>query len=198
SLAGVIQTNSSVENLTARPDVVFRNNTARNNRGRGILMTSGGKVVIENNLFERPSMMGVLVDGDNEFWYESGGVEDVTIRSNRFVGLSPSAPMFRLGPTQPGEKWVLPPYHYNIRILDNIIESVSPVVVDASRVSGLEFSGNTVQLPLNSKSPAVAFLLNACEGVVLRGNKFSQPALIQSKQPGTPILLEKNENLSLK
>lgn len=198
SLAGVIQTNSSVENLTAHPDVIFRNNTVRNNRGRGILMTSGGKVVIENNLFDHPSWSGVLTDGDNEFWYESGGVEDVTIRSNKFIGLSSSAPMFRLGPTQPGEKRTLPPYHHNIRILDNLIESASPVVVDASRVSGLEFSGNTVQLPANPKNPAAAFVLNACEGVVLRGNKFNQPAQIQSKASEKTVVLEKNENLFLK
>lgn len=36
--------------------------------------------------------------GDNEFWYESGEVEDVTICSNKFVGLSSFTPMFRLGP----------------------------------------------------------------------------------------------------
>jgi hypothetical protein len=198
SLAGVMQTNSSVENLTARPDVVFRNNTVRNNRSRGVLMTSGGQVLIENNLFERPSAMGVLTDGDNEFWYESGGVEDVTIRSNRFIGLSPVAAMFRIGPTQPGEKRVLPPYHRNIRILDNHIESAGPVVVDASRVSGLEFSGNNVQLPPNPKSPGVAFALNACEGVVLRGNRFNQPVLVQNKASEKPVLLERNENLSLK
>ncbi|MCX6896850.1 MAG: right-handed parallel beta-helix repeat-containing protein [Verrucomicrobia bacterium] len=198
SLAGVIQTNSSVENLTARPDVVFRNNTVRNNRGRGILMTSGGKVLIENNLFERPSMMGVLIDGDNEFWYESGGVEDVTIRSNRFIGLSSSAPMFRLGPTQPGERRALPPYHHNIRILGNTIESAGPVVVDASRVGGLEFSGNTVRLPASLKNPTVAFTLNACAGAVFRENKFGLPALIQNKTPENNVLLEKNENLFLK
>jgi hypothetical protein len=198
SLVGVIQTNSSVENLTARPDVVFRNNTVRNNRSRCVLMTSGGKVVIENNLFERPSGMGILVDGDNEFWYESGGVEDVTIRSNKFIGLSPVAAMFQIGPTQPGEKRTLPPYHHNIRILDNLIESAGPVIVDASRVGGLEFSGNTVRLPENPRNPsAAAFVLNACEGVVLRGNKFNLPALVQNRASEKTIVLEKNENLLL-
>ncbi|MCF7817160.1 MAG: right-handed parallel beta-helix repeat-containing protein [Kiritimatiellales bacterium] len=199
SLVDVLQPNSSIENLTARPDVVFRNNTVRNNRARGMLVTAGGKVLIENNLFERPSMMGILIEGDNDFWYESGAVEDVTIQSNRFVGLSTRAPLFKIGPMLPGETRVLPPYHRNIRILDNLIEAASPVVIDAKRVGGLEFCGNNVRLPTNPENPSAAtFVLNACDGTVFRGNKFDHPASIQTKPPGIPVVLEENENLSIK
>lgn len=190
-----LQPNSSIENLTARPDVIFRNNTVRNNRARSILMTAGGRVMIENNLFERPSMMGVLVEGDNDFWYESGGVEAVTIRNNKFVGHSSLAPLFKLAPAQSGKNPTQAPYHRNIRILNNVIEAASPLVLFASRVSGLEFSGNTVRLPANRES-SPAFVLNGCEDVVFRDNKFSHPALIENA--GTPVLLEKNENLSVK
>jgi len=194
-IAGVFQPNSSIENLTARPDVIFRNNTVRNNRARGILITAGGKVLIENNLFERSSMMSVLIEGDNEFWYESGAVEDVTIRSNKFVGLSSSAPVFRIAPMQRGEKRLLPPYHHNIRIIGNTIEAASPVIIDANRVSGLEFSGNTGRF--QKESPAAAFKLKVCEGTIFRGNTFSRPAQIETIGTGTPVL-DKNENLSVK
>ncbi len=195
-LAGGLRPNSSVENLSARPDVVFRNNIVRNNRARSVLMTAGGKVLIENNLFERPSMMGILVEGDNQFWYESGAVEDLTIRSNKFIGLSPFAPLLRLAPMQPGEKRSLPPYHHRIRILDNTIESASPLVLDASRVGGLEFSGNTILLPAHPANPATpAFKLTDCADLVFRGNKFSQPAVLRTTPPDTPVKLEQNENL---
>ena len=168
----------------------------RNNRARCVLMTAGGKVLIENNLFERPSMMGILVEGDNQFWYESGAVEDLTIRSNKFIGLSAFAPLLRLAPMQPGEKRSLPPYHHHIRILDNTIEAASPLVLDATRVGGLEFSGNTVVLPAHPANPATpAFKLTDCADLVFRGNKFSQPAVLRTTPPDTPVRLEHNENL---
>ena len=198
SIADTYQTNSSVENLTTRPDVIYRNNIVRNNRSRGILMTSGGKVLIEGNLFERSSAMGVLIEGDNDFWYESGGVEDVTIRKNRFVGLAPWASMFKISPMQRNEKRILPPYHRNIRILDNTIMAVSPLVIDANRVGGLEFSGNTVEFTASAKdSAAPAFKFNACEGVVFKDNKFNRPALIQVKPEEPSITLENSANLSV-
>lgn len=196
-VADILQPNSSVENLTARPDVIFRNNTVRNNRARGILMTAGGRVMIENNLFERSSMMGLLVEGDNDFWYESGGIEDLTIRNNKFVGHSSSAPLIKIAPARPDKNLARPIYHRNIRILDNIIEAAAPLVLFASQVGGLEFSGNTVRLPANPENQP-AFVLNACEDVVFRDNKFSQPALIENTPGGPPLLLEKNGNLSVK
>lgn len=197
-IADLYRTNSSVENVTTRPDFDYTDNTARNHRARGILVTSGGKVRIENNRFERPSMMGVLVEGDNNFWYESGGVEDLTIRGNRFVGLHPSAPVFRLAPLQPKEKDLLqPPYHRNIRIVDNTVEAVSPLVVDAGRVAGLEFSGNTVTFaPQAAEGPAVR--LRACEGAVFRGNRFSRPSLVTLEPADTAVRMDANENLSRK
>lgn len=198
-VADILQPDSSVENLTARPDVIFRNNIVRNNRARSVLITSGGKVLIENNLFERPSAMSILVEGDNHFWYESGGVEDVTIRNNKFVGQAPATPLFKLAPMQPGEKRTQPPYHHNIRILDNDIGVAGPMVLDANRVEGLEFSGNTVRLPKEPADLTVpAFVFKACSGIVFRGNKFNRPALVEMDQPGASVLLEKNENLSLK
>ncbi len=197
-VADLYRTNSSVENVTTRPDFDYVNNTVRNNRARGILVTSGGKVRIENNRFERPSMMGVLVEGDNNFWYESGGVEDVVIRGNRFVGLHPSAPVFRLAPLQPKEKNLLqPPYHRNIRILDNTIEAAGPLVVDAGRVAGLEFSGNTVVFAAGvAEGPAAK--LRACEGATFRNNRFSRPATIACEPADTAVTLEANANLTRK
>lgn len=194
-LTDILQPDSSVENLTARPDVIFRNNTVRNNRARSVLITSGGKVLIENNLFERPSSASILVEGDNHFWYESGGVEDVTIRNNKFVGQAPATPLFKLAPMQPGEKRTLPPYHRNIRILDNDIEVAGPMVIDATRVDGLEFSGNKVRLPGEPGAPS--FVFKACSNLVFRGNTFNRPALIKIQEPVAPVVIEGNTNLSL-
>lgn len=193
---GIYQPGSSVENLSTRPDVVYRNNVVRNNRARSLLVTSGGKVLVENNRFERPSMMAVLIEGDNQFWYESGSVEDLLIRNNVFIGHSTSAPLFKIGPMQPGEKRLLPPYHRNIRILDNTIVAASPLLIDATRVAGLEFSGNKVEFAASADPAVSAFRLNACEGTVLRNNAFDRLAKIESRPPETPVVLENNQNLA--
>lgn len=199
SIDEVYEENSSVENLSTRPDVTFRNNTVRNNRARGILVTAGGKVLIENNRFDRPSMMGVLVEGDNHFWYESGAVKDVTIRGNTFIGHSATAPLFKLTPMQPKEERLLPPYHHNIRILDNTIQAASPSVIEAGRVSGLEFCGNTITFRGEAAdSTAPAFRLVACVGVLFRENKLSRPAHIEATPADSPVRLENNENLRRK
>ncbi len=195
-LAGVYQPDSSVENLSARPDVIYRHNTVRNNRARSLLMTAGGKVLVEDNLFERPSMMGILVEGDNEFWYESGGVEDLTIRSNKFIGLSTTAPLLRLAAHQPRAQGTQPPYHHNIRILANTIEAASPLVLMASRVQGLEFADNVIHYgPAVTNATAVAFQLKDCAEVAVRGNRFSRPAELRTTPPQAPVKLEQNENL---
>ena len=198
-LTDILQPGSSVENLTARPDVIFRNNTVRNNRARSVLITSGGKALIENNLFERPSAMSILVEGDNDFWFESGGVEDVTIRNNKFVGQAPAAPLFKLTPMQPGEKRSLPPFHHNIRILDNDIEAAGPMILEAARVDGLDFSGNKVRLPEEPGAPgSPSFVFKACSDLVFRGNTFNRPALIKIHEPAAPVVLDANTNLLLR
>ena len=74
----------SMENLTWYPDVVMRKNIIRDNRARSALITTKGKVLIEDNYFSS-QMHGILIEGDNNSWYESGAVQDVTIRNNTFV-----------------------------------------------------------------------------------------------------------------
>jgi len=112
-IGSVYRANSSLENVSTRPDFIFRNNISRNNRARSVLISAGGRVLIEGNRFERPSMMSVLIEGDNRFWYESGAVTDVTIRNNSFIGHSPTAALFKLAPNQQGAPTVQPPYHRN-------------------------------------------------------------------------------------
>lgn len=196
SIDGVYQENSSVENLYTRPGVIYRNNTVRNNRARGMLVTAGGKVLIENNRFERPSMMGILVEGDNHVWYESGAVEDVTIRGNTFIGHSTTAPLLKLAPMQPKEERLLRPYHHNIRILDNTIEAASPLVIEARRVRGLQFCGNTVTFRGEAAdSAAPAFRLVACEEVLIRENELSRPATVEVIPADSSMRLENGETL---
>ncbi len=63
------------------PEVWFQNNIVKNNRARGILLTSNKKTVIENNQFYTEGAI-IKISGDMKFWFESGAVGDVIIRNN--------------------------------------------------------------------------------------------------------------------
>ena len=73
-----------IEDVSACPDVTFTGNTATRIITRGLLLTTRGKVLVENNRFVSTTMSGILLSDDAESWYESGMCLDVTIRNNVF------------------------------------------------------------------------------------------------------------------
>lgn len=195
-LDGFLQPNSAVDNVTWEAGLVFRRNHVRNNRARSVLVTTSRPSVIEDNLFERPSMMSILVEGDTHFWHESGPVADLVIRRNVFTGLHPSAALLRLRPMQPGEERLLPPYHRNIRVEDNTFHVVHPLVLEAVRVGGLTFERNRVEVvPGVSLKEGPAVILRACDDVVLRKNNFGFGAPLQVEPATTPVVLQENTGL---
>jgi hypothetical protein len=83
SIPATITEGDALENLTWVPDVAITNSRFLSNRARGILVSTPGKVLIENNIFAS-SGSAILIAGDANYWYETGGVRDVTIRGNDF------------------------------------------------------------------------------------------------------------------
>jgi len=67
----------------AYPDVTITHCTVRNNRARGFLLGSRGKIVIEDNVFHTAGS-AIQLEGDLSFWFEQAGVRNLTIRRNRF------------------------------------------------------------------------------------------------------------------
>jgi hypothetical protein len=195
SLEGVLRPDSIVENLDARPVLVFRNNTVRNNRARSILVNPL-RALIENNQFERPSMGSILIEGDSNYWMSSGSPEETIIRGNRIVGLAASAPMIATEPRQQAEGLPLPPLYRSLRVLDNVIETPGPTAVDVRRISRVEFGNNTVRFTgPATDAPAAALRFIACEDVVVRGNRCDRPSAVQTIPAGTALLLDNNRNL---
>jgi len=143
--AGVVPGNA-LENLTWSPDVVIRGNRFLSNRARGVLVSTPGRVLIERNTFES-SGSAVLIAGDANYWYESGAVQDVIIRGNRFDAVCNSS-TYQFGE---GVISILPeipkpdaayPFHRNIRIEDNDFSPSDYPVLYAKSVDGLVFSRN--------------------------------------------------------
>ena len=85
AIDGVLpEDNCVVENVTKTPNLYFINNRLNRIITRGILVTTRGKVVIKDNVFNNNSMSGILISDDASAWYESGMVKDVLITGNTF------------------------------------------------------------------------------------------------------------------
>lgn len=187
-----IEVGHVIENLTCTPDVEVRNCHFGSCRARGLLVSTPGRVVIEDNVFES-SGSAILIAGDANAWYESGAVKDVLIRRNDFrypcnssfyqfceavISIDPEIPT-------PDTRY---PYHCNIRIVDNTFHLFDYPIVFARSVDGLTFSDNTLirdttYLPYHYRKDGIT--LEACKKVTISGNKVKGDVL------GRTIKIEK-------
>lgn len=102
------------EATDAMPKVYLHDCRSGNNRGRGFLVTSSEKSVIENNTFYNNSF-GISIGGASAFYAEGGAVTDLTVKGNCF---KKKRCAIKINPTS-----VLPErteaYHKNILIENN-------------------------------------------------------------------------------
>ncbi|MDX2109768.1 MAG: right-handed parallel beta-helix repeat-containing protein [Verrucomicrobiota bacterium] len=136
-----------VENLTWTPSATIRRCTVHQNRARGYLLSTPRKTLVEDCTFS-PGGPAVMAAGEGRYWFESGAVEDLTLRNNRFIDccrgpwgravidISPS-----LAPEPDGRV----PFHKNIRIEGNVFETFDHGILYADNVADLVFRGNTVK-----------------------------------------------------
>ncbi|MFN8254560.1 MAG: right-handed parallel beta-helix repeat-containing protein [Bacteroidales bacterium] len=174
----------ALENLTWTPDVLIKNSFFGSNRARGILMTTPGKVLIENNTFES-SGSAILIAGDANGWFESGAVTDVTIRNNIFndpcmtsmyqfcdgiISIWPEIP-------KPENNKL---FHRNIKIENNEFRPFDYPVLYAKSVDGLTFKNNRLIKsnrfkPFHSRKYTIT--LDYCNNVEISGNKLTDDIL---------------------
>ncbi|MEF3404787.1 DUF1349 domain-containing protein [Agromyces sp. CCNWLW203] len=134
----------AAESLTYTPEVRIAGNTFASVPTRGILVTTPKPVLIERNLFDQMSMASIYVSGDAANWYESGGVEDLTIRENIFDRPTTSAPVIYFDPTN-GATEPDRTVHRNVLIDDNRFNLLPGTqLLNAKSVSDLTFTNNTV------------------------------------------------------
>ena len=184
SVPAEIKVGDALENLTWSPDVTIRHCHFASNRARGVLISTPGKVLIEDNRFES-SGSAILIAGDANNWYESGAVTDVTIRRNLFeapcltsmyqfcegiVSIYPEIP-------KPDPAY---PFHRNIRIEDNEFHPFDYPVLYAKSVDGLTFLNNRMirsQLFAPFHAGKSTLTLEACRAVRIEGNHFEGDVL---------------------
>ncbi|MDR3194228.1 MAG: glycoside hydrolase family 55 protein [Tannerella sp.] len=175
-----------LENKTWTASLELRNcRILKKHRARGILVTTPGEVIIENNYF-RTAGTAILIEGDTDHWYESGASTNVQIRQNVFEDCLTSG-------NEHGDRWewgdavitVTPshrpasettaPYHRNIVIRDNVFRVFDAPLVRARSTGGLQFTGNGI-VKTDTYPPYTwqksAFLLDGCRDVVIRENRI--------------------------
>ncbi len=194
-----IEVGDALENLTWSPELEIKDCTFGSCRARGLLVTTPGKVMIENNIFES-SGSAILIAGDANYWYESGAVTDVTIRKNTFkdacmtsmyqfcegiISIYPEIPV--MDSTRP--------FHRNIRIEENTFHAFDYPILYAKSVDGLTFSNNQIihsekYEPFHYRRHNLT--MEACKNVSVLGNRFSGDVL------GKNIRMEKMDSKELK
>lgn len=196
-----LDTGFVLENLSWTPNATIKNCFVGSNRARGYLISTPGKVIIENNIFET-SGSAILIAGDANYWYESGAVKDITIKNNEFrypcnssyyqfceaiISIYPEIP-------QPN---AAQPFHKNIKIENNSFNPSDYPILYAVSVDGLSFKNNTIKRSF-AFTPwypeKYNFRIEACKNVEISGNKIGKEVL------GKNILLKgmKREELNLK
>ena len=196
SLEGFLKPDSCVDNLACQPDLTFRRNWIHDNRARGVLASTEGRVRIEDNHFDHSMDSSIFLAGDCDFWHESGPVRDVLIRHNKFEMNEAKPPCIKILPQKSGTSL---PYHANIRIEENTFILPGSLLVEANRVSGLQVVSNAVSAAANAVAGAspVAFDLSACRDIRIEHNQFrlANPVTVRQKQPVEGLAVKDNNGL---
>ena len=136
-----------IENVSANPSFEFSGNVINRIVTRGLLVTTRGKVVIENNRFLNTGASGILISDDANNWYESGCCLDVTIRGNAFMNCEENAILIK-----PEIKKYAGPVHRNILIENNLFVLNNIHALNVSDSSDIVMKGNVYKgIPKDNK-----------------------------------------------
>jgi len=155
------------------PDVLISGCYIGNNRARGLLIGSRGKVVIEKNTFHTPGT-AILFEGDGRYWYEQSGVRDVTIRDNVFDNCmygsaTWGSAVIAVGSGIPDREHSR--YHQGIVVENNVFLGFDRRIVNLYCVDGFTFRGNTIEFTDESYpafgKPEEQFIYGNCDHVTI-------------------------------
>ncbi|MGJ8744020.1 alpha-1,3-galactosidase-related protein [Polaribacter sp.] len=199
-----LKTGDILENKTWNPTFTMRKNVIRDHRARNIIIKTPKKIIIEDN--DLSSMMSsIMLRGETFYWFESGNVEEVIIRNNRFVdcayGGSEHAILKvspRLGKTFDSTIT----YDRNITFENNTIETFGNRIIWADRVDGLVVKGNSIKQTHTFKPQfpnANMFDLVNCKNVEISNNSYSgenKNTLKTDKVSKTSLKIKNNKGFS--
>jgi hypothetical protein len=205
-----LEIGDALENLTWSPDLFVSNSHFKSCRARGLLVSTPGKVVIENNTFES-SGSAILIAGDANNWFESGAVTDVFIKNNVFTELcNTSSYQFCEGiisiyPEIPVLNETTPPFHKNIRIENNEFHPFDYPVLFARSVDGISFKNNSITRSTSFEpyhNRKFTFSFEVCKAIKISDNTFSEDVLGKNIQlkwtPENQLECDLQQNLTVR
>ncbi|WP_435314738.1 right-handed parallel beta-helix repeat-containing protein [Cellulophaga fucicola] len=153
-----IKVGDLIENLDAYPELTVENCIIKNNRARGLLISTPRKTVIKNNFFST-EMEGILIPVESGHWYESGSASDLLITGNTFQDCQHSGfnrGVIRFDTDDDNENTAFK----NIRIENNVFNQFDNLILQVKNTDGLLFTKNTITnsgtFPqLHSDNPAI-------------------------------------------
>ncbi len=142
--ASDIRIGDVADEISHVPDVVFENCTLVNNRARGMLLASAGKITIRNNLFKTPGP-SIKFESDGKYWYESGGTKDVLITGNTFENCKYSGwgdSVIVVTPREKTEEGKY--YHKKIAVVENEFKNCKGNLASIDNTETFVFKGNRI------------------------------------------------------
>ncbi len=193
-----------VENKTWNPTFTVRGCTIRNHRARNLILKTPLKTVIEDNNLSS-MMSAILFRGETFFWFESGAVNDVIIRNNKFKNYAdcgkPHAAIY-ITPRLSENFDQTECYDKNIQIINNEIDGFNPRAVWADRAENLIIKDNKINLNDEERAPfpdAPVFQLENCKNIIIEDNTHTglKPAKVlqADKKSRETLILKGNKNL---
>lgn len=146
-------------------DVYFRNNTLYNNRARGMLLASAGKIRIENNRFVTPGAP-IKFESDGAYWFESGGTRDVAITGNEFInnlyvtggwGSTGIIDVMRKAKTEEGKY-----FHGTIEISGNVFKNCKKPIASINNTEKLIIRDNEL-INCENSEPVIDYVKEVIE-----------------------------------
>ncbi|GAA3572849.1 right-handed parallel beta-helix repeat-containing protein [Snuella lapsa] len=170
SLPANMEPNDVVENVTWTPDVTVVDNTINHISTRGILVTTRGKVHIENNTFLKTHMSAILIADDANSWFESGYVRDVTVKNNKFIDCG--SPVINIHPenTEIVEGAFV---HKNIKITDNQFQLATGILVGAKGTDGIMFANNSINIARDVTLKDLLYF-SECDNTIVENNTITK------------------------
>jgi hypothetical protein len=174
----------ALENKTWTAELEVRGcHILKKHRARGLLITTPKRTVVENNYF-RSAGTAILIEGDVNYWYESGAVNDLTIRNNIFEDCFSSGfsgdwghAVITVHPSYQPQTDNTEAYHRNIRIENNTFKSFDYPILFARSVRNLIFAGNKLSRTTTYEPFAVnkaTFWFDGCREVLIKDNIWSE------------------------
>lgn len=187
-IPNMVEENDFIENKTWTASLELRNcKILKRHRARGILVTTPKDVIIENNYF-RSAGTAILMEGDLDFWFESGANKNVQIRNNVFDDCLTSGnahgsraewgeAVITITPSHKPKTLKDIPYHNNIFIYNNLFKVFDAPLIRARSVKNLVFKDNIIQ-KTNTYKPYAwqksAFLFDGCRKVEINNNRWDK------------------------